>query len=140
MTIQKETNVFNNDRNALLVEDNIFCQKIGQRYIMDLGYKVQVVGDATTAIERVREQYYDLIVLDLGLPDQSGENVIIAARSFSPNLQTPLIIATAHADSQLQQRCLDLGADIVFIKPFTKQTLAQAIEHCHSQVNETATT
>lgn len=136
MTTKKEPKIAEDNQRALLIEDDIFCQKVQQHCLIELGYIVEVVGDAKTAIERVGSQFYDLIVLDLGLPDQSGEKVITAARNFLPNLQTPLIVATAHADPYSQQKCLHLGADVVFIKPFTKQTLAKAIDYCHAQFNK----
>ena len=123
-------------RCALLIEDDIFCQKVQSHCLRELGYTVEVVTDATTAIDRVERYVYSLIVLDLGLPDQSGELVIRATREFVANQQTPLIVATAHANAPMQQKCLYLGADIVFIKPFNKQTLARAIEFCHSRLKE----
>lgn len=123
-------------RSALLIEDDIFCQKVQSHCLRELGYTVEVVSDAETAINRIEQYVYNLIVLDLGLPDQSGELVIRATREFETNHQTPLIVATAHADGPMQQKCLYLGADVVFIKPFNKQTLARAIDFCHSRIEE----
>lgn len=119
---------------ALLIEDDIFCQKVQSHCLRELGYRVEVVSDAEAAINCVEHYVYNLIVLDLGLPDQSGELVIRATREFEANYQTPLIVATAHADGAVQQRCLYLGADVVFIKPFNKQTLAKAIDFCYSRI------
>ena len=126
------------ERCALLIEDDIFCQKVQSHCLRELGYTVEVVADAATAINRVEHYTYNLIVLDLGLPDQSGELVIRATREFVSNQQTPLIVATAHADGPMQQKCLYLGADVVFIKPFNKQTLARAIDFCHSRLEALA--
>lgn len=123
-------------RCVLLIEDDIFCQKVQSHCLRELGYTVEVVSNAATAIERIEHYVYKLIVLDLGLPDQSGESVIRATREFVTNQQTPLIVATAHADGPMQQKCLYLGADVVFIKPFNKQTLARAIDFCHSRLEE----
>jgi len=123
-------------RTALLIEDDIFCQKVQSHSLRELGYTVEVVPNAEIAISRIEHHVYNLIILDLGLPDQSGELVIRAAREFDANHQTPLIVATAHADGPMQQKCLYLGADVVFIKPFDKQTLERAIEFCHSRIEE----
>lgn len=124
------------ERCALLIEDDIFCQKVQSYCLKELGYTVEIASDAETAIYRVKHYVYRLIVLDLGLPDQSGELVIRATREFVTNQQTPLVVATAHADAPMQQKCLYLGADVVFIKPFNKQTLARAIDFCHSRIEE----
>ena len=123
-------------RFALLIEDDIFCQKVQSHCLYELGYTVEIVTDAATAIDRVEHNVYHLIVLDLGLPDQSGELVIRAVREYVANQKTPLIVATAHADGPMQQKCLYMGADVVFIKPFNKQTLARAIEFCQSRIQE----
>lgn len=123
-------------RTALLIEDDIFCQRVQSYCLRELGYAVEVVDNAEAAINCVEHNVYNLIVLDLGLPDQSGELVIRATREFETNHQTPLIVATAHADAPMQQKCLYLGADVVFIKPFNKQTLARAIDFCRSQIEE----
>ncbi len=124
------------ERNALLIEDDIFCQRVQSHCLRELGYTVEIVDNAEAAIDRLEHYVYNLIVLDLGLPDQSGELVIRATREFETNYQTPLIVATAHADAPMQQKCLYLGADVVFIKPFNKQTLARAIDFCRAQIEE----
>ena len=124
------------ERSALLVEDDIFCQKVQSYYLKELGYTVEIAGDAETAINRVEHYAYCLIVLDLGLPDQSGELVIRAIREFVTNQKTPLIVATAHADGPIQQKCIYLGADVVFTKPFNKETLSRAIDFCYSRIKE----
>lgn len=124
------------ERRALLIEDDIFCQRVQTHCLRELGYTVELVNNAEAAINCVEHYVYNLIVLDLGLPDQSGESVIRATREFEANQQTPLIVATAHADASMQQKCLYLGADVVFMKPFNKETLAKAIYFCHSRVEE----
>lgn len=128
--LKKKSEVADDIRHALLVEDDIFCQRVQGHCLMELGYQVELACDTKTAIEQVINNTYDLIVLDLGLPDQSGEKVITAARSYLFNQQTPLIVATAHADASLQQKCLYLGADVVFVKPFSQKNLAKAINFC----------
>lgn len=122
------------ERTALLIEDDVFCQKVQSECLRALGYTVEIASDAKTAIHNLEHRVYHLIVLDLGLPDQSGELVIRATREFDANYQTPLIVATAHADGPMQQKCLYLGADVVFIKPFNTETLAKAIDFCHSRI------
>ena len=124
------------ERTALLIEDDVFCQMVQSQCLHDLGYTVEIVSDAKTAIHNLEHHAYHLIVLDLGLPDQSGELVIRAAREFDANYQTPLIVATAHANGPMQQKCLYLGADVVFIKPFSTENLAKAIDFCHSRIEE----
>lgn len=116
--------------NALLVEDDGLCCKLLKNYLSELGYQIEIANDAKAAIHFINNKSYNLILTDLGLPDQSGETVIQAARHCDFNQSTPLIVCTAHADQQLEQECLALGADQVLIKPLLPKNLQQAIDEC----------
>ncbi len=116
--------------NALLVEDDGLCCKLLKTYLSELGYQIEIANDAKTAIHFINNKSYHLILTDLGLLDQSGETVIQAARHCDFNQSTPLIVCTAHADQQLEQECLALGADQVLIKPILPKNLQQAINEC----------
>ena len=118
-------------KTALLVEDDALQQKVICCYLEKLNYQVDAADDATTAINKLSEKAYFLIVTDLGLPDQSGETVITATRTNSLNQLTPIIVCTAHASREKEQQCLELGANKVLIKPIVKlEILEQAISEC----------
>ena len=70
-------------KRALLVEDYVPCQKIMTNYLQQLGYEVELAADGITAIQRVHNKVYDLIVEDLGLSGASGKEVIQNVRSSS---------------------------------------------------------
>lgn len=116
--------------NALLVEDDELCRKLLKNHLSELGYQVEIAKDAKTAINLINSKAYNLILTDLGLPDQSGAMVIQAARQCDFNQPAPLIVCTAHANQQLEQECLALGADQVLIKPILPKNLQQAIDEC----------
>ena len=84
--------------NALLVEDDRLCRKLLKNHLSELGYQVEKAKDAKTAINLINSKAYNLILTDLGLPDQPGATVIQAARQFDFNQPTPVIVCTAHAD------------------------------------------
>jgi CheY-like chemotaxis protein len=116
--------------NALLVEDDGLCRKLLKNHLSQLGYQVEIAKDAKTATNLINSKAYNLILTDLGLPDQPGATVIQAARQCGFNQPAPMIVCTAHADQQLEQECLALGADQVLIKPILPKNLQQAIDEC----------
>jgi DNA-binding response OmpR family regulator len=99
----------------LLVEDDAEIRRALMRALTDRGHAVASESDGMKALARVVEHAPDLVVLDLGLPDVSGEDVLRMIRSVSP---VPVIVATARGDEAVIVRILELGADDYVIKPF----------------------
>ncbi|WP_218813814.1 response regulator transcription factor [Rickettsiella endosymbiont of Dermanyssus gallinae] len=116
-------------KEALVVEDDNICEYLLCNYLSNLGYRVEVANKASTAIQLIQSKSYTLIITDLGLPDQSGEAVIQAARTCELNQATPLIVCSAHGDLQTK-KYLDLGADKVLAKPILGENFAGTVEEC----------
>lgn len=95
---------------ALLVEDNAINQKVMNFYLSNLGYRADIVGNANSAIEKIQSKTYDLIIIDIGLPDRPGTDVIEAVRQYQLNLATPLLVWSAHINNDeenaIQDCCL----------------------------------
>jgi two-component system OmpR family response regulator len=99
----------------LLVEDD---RMIGQGIVnalKDAAYAVDWVTDGATAIDSTAAETYDLILLDLGLPQLEGLEVL---RSLRPREKVPVIIVTARDEVDDRVVGLDLGADDSHVKPF----------------------
>lgn len=118
---------------ALLVEDEYMNQKIMSHFLSQFHYIVEAVDTAEKAIQLIHTKIYDLILTDLGLPDQGGEMIVHQARASDINRLTPLIVITAHANAELQNKCLKFGADEVLIKPISKEILEESIKNCSSK-------
>ncbi len=104
----------------LLVEDD---RMIGQGIVnalKDAAYAVDWVTDGATAIESAAAETYDLILLDLGLPQLEGLEVL---RSLRPRKKVPVIIVTARDEVDDRVAGLDLGADDYLAKPFEVREL-----------------
>lgn len=100
----------------LIVEDDKGLQKYLKELLLDNGYAVKVAGDGIAALETIKKAEPDVMVLDLGLPNMSGEAVCLEVRKKYPEL--PVIILTAKdAISDIVQG-LNLGADDYITKPF----------------------
>lgn len=78
-------------------------------------YEVAVSGDGASALRRAAERHPDLIVLDLGLPDLDGIDVIHGLRGWT---RTPIVVLSGGAGNQDKINALDAGADDYVTKPF----------------------
>ena len=89
-----------------------------------LGHEVLSAADGRTALQAAHEDDPDLVVLDLGLPDVDGVEVLHRLRAWTP---VPVIVLSARAGSQDKVQALDLGADDYVTKPFGMDELAARI-------------
>jgi DNA-binding response OmpR family regulator len=101
---------------VLLVEDDAAIRSALTRALREQGHSVASVGAGMAALAAVVEQKPDVVLLDLGLPDIDGADVLSMLRAIS---DVPVIVATARDDESEMVRLLDLGADDYVIKPFT---------------------
>ncbi|TMR22706.1 response regulator [Nonomuraea turkmeniaca] len=79
-------------------------------------YEVAVAGDGASALRQAAEWHPDLVVLDLGLPDIDGVDVIHGLRGWT---QTPIVVLSGRSGSQDKIDALDAGADDFVTKPFS---------------------
>jgi DNA-binding response OmpR family regulator len=111
----------------LIVEDELKIRELLRRYFEREGFAVVTTGSGAEAITLAGSAHPDLIVLDLRLPDVSGETVAAEVRRTAG---TPILMLTAKAGEQDRIRGLELGADDYVTKPFSPREVvlrAQAI-------------
>jgi DNA-binding response OmpR family regulator len=104
----------------LLVEDDAAIRTTLMRALREQGHTVNCVDTGMSALSSAVAQKPDVVLLDLGLPDIDGADVLSMLRSVS---DVPTIVATARDDEAEVVRLLDLGADDYVIKPFTAAQL-----------------
>ncbi len=109
---------------VLLVEDDAAIRTALTRSLREQGHGVASVGTGMAALSAAVEQKPDVVLLDLGLPDLDGADVLSMLRAVS---DVPVIIATARDDEAEVIRLLDLGADDYVVKPFTAAQLTARI-------------
>jgi len=105
----------------LVIEDNEKLAKLMKRLLSDAAYTVDAVATVEEAMAALSVAEYDLIVLDLSLPDRDGTEVLRALRRDGHG--TPVLVATARADVAQRVQTLDEGADDYLIKPFPLEEL-----------------
>ena len=101
---------------VLIVEDDKGLQKYLKELLLDNGYSVKIASDGIEALETLTKTQPDVMVLDLGLPNMSGEAVCAEVRKKYPEL--PVIILTAKDSIDDIVQGLNLGADDYMTKPF----------------------
>ncbi|MET0424237.1 MAG: response regulator transcription factor [Actinoplanes sp.] len=104
----------------LLIEDDPAIRTPLLRALRERGHAVAAVGTALDGVQAALADRPDLVVLDLGLPDLDGREMLRMLRAVS---QVPVIVATARDDDAEIVRVLDTGADDYLVKPFTAAQL-----------------
>jgi len=100
---------------VLVVDDEPPIRRFLRASLAAAGHRVVVAEDAAGALAATAAEKPDLIILDLGLPDRSGFDVIAEIRTHSP---VPIIVLSARSDERSKVEALDLGADDYLSKPF----------------------
>jgi two-component system KDP operon response regulator KdpE len=108
----------------LLVDDDATLRQTLSIGLRAEGHEVLLAADGRTALQAAREDQPDLMVLDLGLPDLSGVEVLRELRTWS---RLPVVVLSARDGSQDKVEALDLGADDYVTKPFGSEELLARI-------------
>ena len=100
---------------VLIIEDDPAIRRFLRVSLAESGYRVIEAGSGQQAMRRLRLDRPDIIILDLGLPDIDGLDVIREIRRASP---VPIVVLSSRADERGKVAALDLGADDYVTKPF----------------------
>src|SRR5688572_10798485 len=100
----------------LLIEDELPIRRFLRTSLDGAGYRVQEAFNAERALRFASQQPPDLVILDLGLPDLDGQEVLKKLREW---LTVPIIILSARDQEQQKITALDNGADDYLTKPFS---------------------
>ncbi len=104
-------------KNILLIDDDVDLRTTLAEQLLETGeFDIFEAGDAAEAIGKLKEQNFDLIVCDVGLPDADGREMVKVVRSRGIN--TPIIMLTAQATEEDTVRGLNSGANDYIAKPF----------------------
>ena len=107
--------------NILLVEDNKINQLVTKKILEKLNYKCHIVEVGAEAIEILKKETFDLILMDINMPGMNGFETTIKIRQNK--ITTPIIALTAFSKHEIEQEAIDSGMDAVVIKPYKKSEL-----------------
>jgi CheY-like chemotaxis protein len=110
---------------VLLVEDNPVNQEVAAAMLSKLGLAAVLASDGQQAVELVRDQQFDLVLMDCQMPVMDGYDATAAIRRLpgGSGASLPVIALTANAMIGDEQKCLDSGMNDFLAKPFTLQQL-----------------
>ncbi len=113
----------------LLAEDNTVNQKLALRLLERMGYRADVVANGLEVLEAVQRQRYDVILMDVQMPEMDGLEATRAIHEHWPPEQRPRIVAmTANAMQGDREECLAAGMDDYLTKPIQVNALQKALE------------
>ena len=105
---------------VLLIEDDADLRRLVAKALADTGHHVESEATAMDGLKAVPAGDFDLVILDLGLPDLDGTDLLRMIRAVSA---VPVIVATARGEDEVVVSTLDAGADDYLVKPFSVSQL-----------------
>lgn len=111
---------------VLVIEDNTLVLFAIKNVLNNLGYEVTTVTEGKAALQVLQSQSFDWVLLDIGLPDLEGTEVVRIYRQWElenkkPHL--PIFVLTAHEDEKIKEKCQEIDIDYILKKPFTENDI-----------------
>ncbi|MEM7531539.1 MAG: response regulator [Chloroflexota bacterium] len=118
-----------NPLSILLVEDNLINQKVALRILGRLGYRADVAGNGYEAVEAVQRQQYDLVLMDVQMPEMDGLEATRKIHQLIDSTKRPRIVAmTAAALQEDRDRAMNAGMDAFITKPVQLNDLKRSLQ------------
>ncbi len=110
----------------LVVDDELPIGQLFRDSLEKNGYQVTAMRNSLEALEMVSRQHFDLIFLDLAMPELDGSELFRQIRKIDK--QVPIGIITGYPDSELLKKAKEHGPFLIMIKPFTGDEILQAVQ------------
>jgi CheY-like chemotaxis protein len=111
----------------LLAEDNAVNQKLALRILEQMGYRADVASNGIEAIESIERQIYDVILMDVQMPEMDGLDATRNIRKLATVTQPYIIAMTANAMEGDREMCLAAGMNDYVSKPIRVNELVDAL-------------
>jgi CheY-like chemotaxis protein len=118
----------------LLAEDNVVNQKLALRLLSQMGYRADLASNGIEAIESVERQTYDVVLMDVQMPEMDGLEASrrITAR-WAADKRPRIVAMTANAMAGDRELCMQAGMDDYVTKPIRVEALVQALFQAHQR-------
>lgn len=124
-TTSKKERIFNEER-VLLVEDNPINVMVGKQLLEKSKLQVFAVNNGLKAVEKLKEENFDLILMDINMPVMDGYEATREIRKFNTNI--PILALSAEVFSEIKDKISDCGMNGFIYKPFTPEDLLSQVE------------
>jgi len=135
-----ELHAVRSDAKLLLVEDHNINRKVGMQMLMKMGYNVVVAHDGVEALRILESETFDILLLDIQMPNMDGYAVSQAIRKSESGMDRHQIILAITANSMPgdRERCIAMGMDDYIAKPVEAQELRDLIDYWLERMNKAA--
>ncbi|PQA58923.1 response regulator [Siphonobacter curvatus] len=111
---------------VLVVEDNPMNQKLATAVLGRMGYSAEIAENGVKALKKLREKSYDLILMDIQMPEMDGYETTRQIRNVL-HIEVPIVAMTAHALVGEREHCLKVGMNDFISKPFQMSDLYKVV-------------
>jgi CheY-like chemotaxis protein len=113
---------------VLLVEDNDINAKLADALLSRKGYDVTWAMSGQESIEKVEEEEFDLVLMDIQMPGMDGIEATAEIRKFRSSRELPVLAMTAYTDDDLKERMENAGMNGIIKKPIKADILYEVLE------------
>ena len=113
---------------VMVVDDSITVRKVTSRHLQKRGMDVIVAKDGIDALEQLREQIPDVMLVDIEMPRMDGYELTVTVRSDPALQHIPIIMVTSRAGARHRDRAFQLGANLYMTKPYLEDELLNNID------------
>ncbi|HPG32401.1 MAG: response regulator [Lentimicrobiaceae bacterium] len=113
---------------VLIAEDNVLNQKIIEILIKRMGWDYKLVADGVEAVSECFKDSYDVILMDIDMPQMNGWEATIEIRRKKMNI--PIIALTAYSEESFRKKSFEAGMDYFLSKPYNKEEIYETIKKC----------
>lgn len=121
-----ETQNTNRNPKVLLVEDEKIIQMVHSSLLRKLGCEVELAENGEQALKKFGNGF-DVILMDIGLPDMRGSQVAAEIRRSESGKRTPIVAVTAYTGDDIDGECTAAGMDAIYNKPVTDDTMKKIL-------------
>ena len=113
---------------VLVVDDNRINRELAKAFLQKDGWSVSEADNGEDALQRLTEDHYNAILLDISMPGRSGIEILESIRKLAANPNIYAVAYTAHALDDEKRRIMASGFDNLLIKPISKAAMTAVFE------------
>ncbi len=117
-------------KRVLVVDDNAINRRLAVAFVNRLGMLSEEAEDGPSALRRLAEEHFDIVLLDISMPGMSGEEVLARLRADVKFNGLRIIAYTAHALPEEKQSLVEAGFDGLLIKPINLKAVESVLADC----------